>query len=111
MEKEKLEVGDNIYTIRGYTCSEIFSISKIERVTETLAFTDKLKFKREIGHNGYLYVTPKMNGHGTISYRLESDKLKQDHELQLLRNFAKSINVDKLSVEQLKKIKQIVLES
>lgn len=101
MEKEtkELKVGDRIYTI---SYNSISSISVIDRVTNSFAFSGETKFKKEYTHE--ITIVPSVKWQSTYYY-LETDKLKEKLKLQNAKSFVRMFDFHLLSDDKILKLK------
>ena len=72
--KNKLEPGDEIYTVNGWHKHKII-VGKIDRTTKTLAFIGNRKFRIEIDDEGRVDVVQRSYSHA--SYYLLTDDVKK----------------------------------
>lgn len=104
----ELKVGDNIYTSDG---TEKLTIT---RVTRVMAFANvgvngyEIKFNKEYCESGWLdqIARPKFGS----SYYIESEKLIKKYEDVGLRRKLSYVKLEKLSVDKVKRILDIIEE-
>lgn len=106
-EKRLLEVGDAIIMIQYGKPYERYVI---KRVTKTMAFTadNRDRFKREISDNGHI-TRPSVDRHTWYSntYSLATKELNDALDRIVLLNKCRSLSLDHLSFDDLKKIYDI----
>lgn len=104
-EKKELKVGDRIYAL-DRNCDKIKSIMTIDRVTKTMAITNKgIRFRKEYFGN---HIRTVDRGYSFINYELETDELKQLLIRQNKLAFIARFDFTSLSTEQLTEVENLI---
>lgn len=100
----ELKVGDRIYKMRWGSISNIF---KIDRVSNTLAFSGNRKFKKVYSSSYHIELIGRDEWDNT-TYALENSEMKAKLHRQNLLNRISKTKFETLSDEQLQAIENII---
>ena len=89
MKDNELEVGDEIYSLGGFSGDSYHVYGKIDRVTKTMAFIGGRKFKRET--HGSIYPIPRETGWNRTDYKLLINEVRKDIKKQIIRYGIESV--------------------
>lgn len=89
MKDNKLEVGDEIYSMSGYSRETYHVHGKIDRVTKTMAFIGTTKFRRELSawnDERRCEIIPRQTGYNTRNYMVLNDEVREEIKKQKERD-------------------------
>ena len=101
---KNLEVGDIIFK-RHY--NSVYYVGKIDRVTNTIAFVGKQKFKRERRDSEKSITQIPYVSYGAW-YFIPDKKDIEEYNKQRIKTFVENFNYSKLSDDDLSKVYEII---